>query len=429
MQLVISQELDNGVMVYSQRDSSESTFLGGYGVNVGSVYDPQGNPKSGKPPRRGLAHGVEHVIARESKEFSVLDVDRMIHSVLGGLSACNISVNLTSTSFATTMLASRKHLIIALNMFRSFLRDKIITDSGKSVELAAINQEHWLTGSSYEDLITSLFYNAAYDVNPARNPVDGYIDEFRQITLTDIRTFIRRYYVAKNMLFFTIGPRADEAKGMGKRYLGDLPSGSVPIIDYDHSDDFIELKETRSVEKRVEGVKQHLVAIGFRTDTYLSIDGPALDILAEILRFRLLIRLREANEDFNKGVYRTPVITDRSFVHGLIYTWMATLDSEYAKHCEDIIIEEFNKVKRELVSRADFEAFRQTAIFPYLLAFRGYPDNLAELIMSSAANGDRNMSHLNSFRHRFAKVTRRRLRDVANKYFTKDYIRAVIKPA
>ena len=429
MQYVIQQELGNGAICYSQRDPSGSTYLGGYGVNVGSVYDPRGDPVTGKPSRRGLAHAVEHIAARESKKYSVLDVDRVIHSVLGGLSACNIAVNLTGTSFATTMLASKKHLTVALNMFRSLLKDRIITSFGKSVELAAIHQEHWLTGSSYDDLIASFFYETAYDINPARNPVDGYVDEFKQITLADVRAFIRRYYVPRNMFFLTIGPKADEAKEMGERYLGDWPKGSMPTIDYNHSDDFIKLTTMRSNEKPTEGVRQHLIAIGFRTETYLSPDGPALDMLAEILRFRLLVRLREANTDFNKGAYRTPVVTDRSFIHGLIYTWMATLSAEYAKYCEDIIIEEFNRVREELVSKEDFEAFRQTAIFPYLLAFRGYPDNLSDLIMDAAGNGDRDMSHLNSFKQRFAKVTRRKLRDVANKYFTQDYIRAIIRPA
>ncbi|HAU07850.1 MAG: hypothetical protein A2568_03635 [Candidatus Yanofskybacteria bacterium RIFOXYD1_FULL_44_17] len=431
MRLVIPQELDNGAMVYSQYDPTSSTHLGATCVRAGSIYDPQGNV-SGKRPLRGLAHLVEHMKGRESKKYSVDDVYKIIHIILGGLSACDISVDHVCTTFGTTMVESKGNLIKALDMFFSLLKDGILSEDGLSIEKAAINQESALTGSSPGDLLQSSLYKAVYTSNPIRHPIDGYMNEVETATLADVRAFVRRYYVARNMFFVALGPDKNTALELGSRYLKFLPNGSQPILDYDHSDDFPRIGSTRSnveVMPMPDNMRHHLLAVGFPTETYFSEDGLALDILAEILKYRLIILLREANRIFRNGVYHTPVDTDRSFVHGLIVAEVASRSEEYIKYCETIILQEFARLREELVSKEVFEGFRSAARFQPLVAFKSYPDILAHLIMAAAANGDKDMKHLNSFKERFARVTRNSLRNVANKYFTKEYVRVLIRPA
>jgi len=161
----------------------------------------------------------------------------------------------------------------------------------------------------------------------------------------------------------------------------------------------------------------------------MSKDAEALDVLARILAFRLRWRLREENRNFYEGVYRANVYTSRSFVHGLLYTNFATVGGEFAKRGEEIVLEEVRKLKEGLVDDREFDAMVFYLDNNYLDVFRKVALNLSEMIIEAVCNGDEELTHLHSFRQRLHRVTRKKLRCVANKYFTKNYARVLIKPA
>ncbi len=415
--------LDNGFKFYSQYDWSSSVHLAGIGVKVGSLHTP--------PHCVGLPHLVEHLLARESLKYAPLQAEMIFEKYLGDPDEdINIRINRVGTFYGFGDLLKKEGMLACLDVMASFLRDKIITAEGIDVERAAVHNEYYLRGIDLMwSLIDDLMHGLIYERNPARFRIDCEVDDLKGIKRSQIASFIRKHYVPENMFLVVFGPRFEEVRELAKRYFDDLKNRPRPALDYDHSDNLPVLASIRSNEIERAGIGQFHFALGFPTESYMSKDAEALDVLARILAFRLRQRLREGNRIFNQGVYRANVYTSRSFLHGLIYATFATISGEFARKGENIVLEEIQKLKGELVGDMELDAMVNYIDNSYLDAFKKIALTLSEMVIEAVCNGDEDLTRLHSFRQRLHKITRKKLRHIANKYFMENYARVLIKPA
>jgi len=418
-------DLKNGLRYYGQYDWSGRTWVSGVGVMAGSIHDPRG--------KSGLAHVTEHLITSVSKKYPDLgENNALFRRHLGGRDDdANIFTNRTVTFYGHESLLYRRYMLKMLDILASFVHpnDRIIDPEMAKAELAAIHQEYYLRGVDIMDVFLEDHMHALmYEKNPARNRIDCNVDDLENITTGDVKRFLRRYYVPQNAFVVILGPRFQEVKNMAEKYFDDWEStGGEPGLDYDRSEDFPELKKIKQVEIS-RGAHQYHCGIGFPTEPYASPDRAAIEVLARVWEARLG-RLRDDNREFNGGAYRHPVELSRSFVHGMIWAHIATTSNEFEEHAEEIILEETEKLRTDLVSHEELEAEKGKMLDEYRGAFRDSADDLAEMVIEAAANGDPDLVGLHDFRNSLEKVGRRRLRNIANKYFTKNYARVLIKPA
>jgi predicted Zn-dependent peptidase len=311
-------------------------------------------------------------------------------------------------------------------------KTRIIDPERLLIEGGAVHQEFHLRGKDVmETLLDDLLHRTMYTTNPVRHRVDCEVKDLKNITQKDIERFLRRYYVPKNAFAIILGPKVEDAKALAEHYFRDWEGKSVPIFDYDHSDDLPELSSVRSFELERAEIGQYHFAIGFPTEGYASADGATLDVIKNILEYRLNWLLREENRDVDKGVYRTPVYTERSLVHGLIEATFATTSREFEARAEEVVLGEFRKLATELVQRDELETMTEVSRNGYLDAFWNIPASLCELIADAATNDDGNLDGLHAYREEILRVNRRKIREVAAKYFGagKNYARVLIKPA
>jgi predicted Zn-dependent peptidase len=272
-------------------------------------------------------------------------------------------------------------------------------------------------------------HETMYERNPARHRIDCEIADLKRITIKKVKQFVRRYYVPKNAFAIVLGPKAEEAKELVARYLGSWEGKSIPILDYDHSDDFPKLSSVRSFELARPGIHQYHCGIGFPTETYMTNDAEVIDVLSNILETRLYWELREKNRDFDGGSYRTPVYAERSLAHGMLWGSFATKSRDFEAHAEEVVLDEYKRLKTDLVTREELDTAIAAVRRKYLDAFRNSPSALGEMIISAATNGDDDLKKLHAYRGNVLRVSRRKIREIANKYFTKHYVRVLIKPA
>lgn len=414
-------ELKNGFRFYSQYDWSGSTNLAGIGVKAGSLHTPPGCV--------GLPHLVEHLLARESLKYPPREAELIFEKFLGDPDEdINIRIDRVSTHYGFADLFRRKHMLTCLDVMAHFLCDKIITAEGIDVEKAAVLNEYHLRGLDFMPcLLDDLMHGLVYEYNPARFRIDCEPGDLEKIKRSQIAGFVKKQYIAGNMFLIVLGPKFDQVKELAEEYFNDWESKPVPQLAYNHSDDLPALKTIKSVEV-MRDIGQFHVGVGFPTENYMSKDSEGLDILGRILAFRLRQRLREGNREFRKGVYRANVWTSRSSVHGLFYATFATVDGEFAKGGERIILEETRKLKEELAGNDEFDAAMTRLDTVYLESFSKNALSLSELIIEAVCNGDDELAHLHMFRSRLRKVTRRKLLSIANKYFTDNYARVLIRP-
>lgn len=420
--------LDNGLTVYSQPDSTRSSHLWGVGVKAGSFHDPK--------DKRGIAHLAEHLMCAESLKYSNEEVDLLFERITGGPEN---NLGICTTRYCTfygpvDFLRHRHSMETFFDLVVGMLRDRIITPNNTSVERAAVHNEYYLRGyHDLEDTLYDLVHKGLYRKNPARHSVDGSISSIRGITRKDIGEFVETYYVPSNMFVIFLGPRYHEAMQLANKYFGDWnpETHNYRTMDFsEYTDDIVpNLVTPRTVEIERAGIMQHYRAIGFPTETYVSKDAEAIEVLGRILAFRIRRRLRDDNKNFDKGVYRALAFTERTFLHGVLYFWFASIDEGFANYGEEVVLEECRKMRESLVRPEEWDPITKNLYQQYRDMMVEYPSELAEAITASACNGDEDLKMLLSSRDRMKKMSRTRLRNVANKYLTDGYARAIITPA
>lgn len=412
--------------VYVQYDSGASSGLWGIGIKTGSLYDP--------PGKLGMAHLAEHVMCAASKNVPDYEMDLLFEKLTDGPEGnIDISTNQTCTFFGPySPLYYERHMKLLFETLSNMIKDRVITENSLAAEKAAVHNEHYLRGTDIAETIPcELIHQALYENNPARNSIDGDIEHVKSVTLKEVRQFVEQYYVPQNMFLIFLGPNFQKAMEIARQNFNDWHPRRIqiyPSLDAASYDIYPVLNGIKSLELAKTGISQYHVTVGFPTENYLSGDAEALDILARLLAFRIKRRLRNDNLEFNKGTYRALGFTARTFLHGIIYFGFATLNSEFAKYGEDVILGECRKLKTELIDPKELDAFIFSLYYQYLDAFKKSPAGMAELILQAATNGDTELEKMYLTGQKIKTTTRSKLREIANKYFTDNYARAILKP-
>lgn len=422
MQKVVFADLDNGMRVYSFCDRQSN--LSGVGVKHGSIHNP--------PHKRGRSHGAEHAITCYSSRYDERQANLLMLKYCGDPDEdWKIETERTSTFYGHGVLLYKQHMLKIFDLMASFVRDQMFDLATFESEMAAVHQEYCLRGvDNLEDTLDCLVHETMYEHNPARQRIDCDLEDLKKFTPRDIRKCLRAY-VPNNMFTIFLGPSLEEAKGLARHYFDKWEPGRIPQFHYAGDENVPVLKEIKRPVILRAGIHQHHVAIAFPTETFLSKDAEALDIFAKILKNRLYGPLRAKNRSINKGAYRVPVVTERTLIHGMLSISFATVCKEFADAGHDFVINEIKKMSQDLVAPDEFDAAWHNAKFAYLDAFLRTPNNLADLIIETATNGDENLVSLDyqNFCSRLHRVTREKVRTVVNKYFMGNYVHARIVPA
>lgn len=409
--------LKNGFRFYTQFDPR--SHVSGIGVKVGSMHDP--------PSLRGMAHLTEHVVCSFSREEEL----KLEEYVCGPEEDINIRVDRSSTFYGHNLLLRREYALEFFSIFAKAVRDPSVNKSVLDKERAAVLNEYFLNGiDSVKDVIDDLMHGAMYGRNPARNRVDCEPDELQKITCGALKDFIRQFYVPNNMFAVILGVPFQKVKRMMEEYFGNMRPLELPPFSYGADESRPVLQNIKRIEIERAGIHQYHVAIGFPTNPFGHKDDEALDVLARIWAWRLRNALRFQNQKWGWGAYRALTFAPRSFAHGMIYAWFATPSKEFAEFGAEKMIAECKSLREEWVLNDELVAMSNKLYNKYLDAFNNAPEQLAEMIIESACNGDEEMKRLNSYLGRLARVGKKSLLRVANEYFSPSgYVHLIVKPA
>jgi len=417
MQPVRFEELKNGLIYYSHFDRVAN--VSGIGIKYGSLYDP--------PNKCGLAHLIEHLIASPEDP----KMESTLWQYLGNPDEnWKVETTRASTFYGHESLLRKSHMLICFEIFAQLLRRRVLNPEISKAEIAAVYQEYSRSIDSLPDLIVELLHEVMYERHPAGNRIDCREETLFQISLDDINQALKQYYVPNNMFVVLLGPSHEEAKNLVKKYFADLPSGPTPTLDYNHDENFPMRSEPKIVTIPRRGIHQQHIAIGVPLKPYSPKlkDSEALLVLARLLEQRLYRVLRKDNRNIKGGVYRVAVEISRSFLHGLFYVSFATRSQEFAKEASAKVIQEMERLKTEKVGGLELHSAVKNREYDFRDAFKGAPGKLADLIIEAASNGDYTLSGLRNFLKRLHAVNRTKILELANQYFTPNYVCVNIVP-
>lgn len=411
------RDLDNGVRYYANYDNS--SWLSGIGIREGSTSDP--------PGKTGLRHIVEHLLSKKSKTLSAFDANLFYEKFMGGGDDFKIFTDLTAMFFGHDPLPMRWHMLRCFDVQANMLRDMKISRDDVESEIGVIVEEY---GEERVDKIDNFILDTLYtliygDSSPIGKRAGREEEEIENITISDVRSFTKNDLVAGNMFFVMLGPSFREVGELANKYFETWPGGSVPRL---RQEEYPVFKDIRS-ESIIRATKRYYVATAFPTETFMSNDAEAIDVLVRIWRFRLEQRLRYMNLDRKKAPYHVDVDAPRTYLHGVVYAQCAVRSEEVAREMVSAMIEEAEKLKRDLVLPEELDAVLFSKEMKHRTIFKNSAGGLADRIIESVCNGDEDLIGLHSYIERLRKINRRKIKHIANKYFTTDaYARVVVGP-
>ena len=177
------------------------------------------------PGKSGIAHFVEHLMFRGTKETPPGEFSRIV-SENGGRE--NASTSPDYTVFFQTVAADHLELVMKLEAER--MRDLLITEDQVTPEREVIIEERRTRVDNVpaallgEQRDAVLFLNSHY-----RLPAIGWLNEMRGLGADDARRFYATWYAPNNAVLVIVGDvDLERVRSLAETYYGPIPSRPVP---------------------------------------------------------------------------------------------------------------------------------------------------------------------------------------------------------
>ena len=284
--------LSNGLRVWGETRPNSPTLAAHLVVGAGARHAPRG--------QSGLPHFVEHVLFSGSERWP----ERQLHSVVHRLSGeCG---GYTAFDYAGYWVrAPQENLTRALEWLAQLVFHPTFPEHKVTRERQAIARERALHDPQLLRLLRRL--HVAEELADAIDErlfgatterALGSEAEVGRLTRPDLVDFHWRHYVSSNAGLVLVGPLAQaEAADLAERCFGEVAARSLPPATPPVYPAGPHRLEVRGPVAQGEVT----LVVGARTVGAAHPDRPALEVLAEILRERLLAELR-----FRRGLTYTP---------------------------------------------------------------------------------------------------------------------------
>ncbi|MDB5352884.1 MAG: putative Zn-dependent peptidase [Planctomycetota bacterium] len=245
---------------------------------VGSVNEP--------PGKSGLAHFVEHMLFKGTDRFPKGHIDRLAFLAAG---QTNAETGEDSTHYWFAFPADRWELALAVEADR--MRGLRFDPREVEAERSVIAEERAREMDSPLGRLDQTHLAISYLVHPYRNPILGWPDDLRNTTSEDLSSFYETHYQPDGAVLVIVGAvDPDRTLDRVEAQFGVIPRGPTPRPAAPPS-------EPKQVGRREFALNEpDSVArglLGWHSVPRGHADGPALDVLADLLTFGRRARLWE----------------------------------------------------------------------------------------------------------------------------------------
>ena len=264
--------LPNGLKVVVQEDHRSPVVVSQIWYKIGGVDEPKGIT--------GVSHVLEHMMFKGTKKHPSGEFSRII-AENGGRE--NAFTSRDYTAYFQTLEKSR--LPIAFELEADRMRNLVLDKKEFKKEIQVVMEERRMrTEDKPEGKLFERFGNTAYTVHPYGNPIIGWMDDLKALTIEDTAKWYRRWYAPNNATLVVAGDvDPDEVFQLAKKHFGPIPSQKIePVVLPDEP----EQTETRRVVVK-EPAKVPSILMGYHVPVLghakVEWEPYALDVLAGIL--------------------------------------------------------------------------------------------------------------------------------------------------
>ncbi len=342
---VQSFTLKNGLRVLFYIDTLSPLVSTQVWYKVGSYYEPSGIT--------GISHLLEHMAFKGSKNYPG-DLYSKLILENGGQDNAFTSENYTA--YWSDLAYDRYELALKLEADR--MKNLLLDSQEFESERKVVMEERRLGENSPYSTLYENFYAVAYLSHPYRNPVIGWMDDLKRITISDLRNWYQTYYQPKRAVLVLAGKiKPKEALKKVERYFGGIKGKEVREKTFSEP---LPKGERRIKIKR--DVKTPFLMLGYRTCGVQDEDYFPLEVLEGILLRGKSSRL------YKTLVYEKNLLTDiwgGSDIEkdpGIFYFFAVIKDTGKIKEVENALYQEIEKLKEDTITTSELEKIKNQVL-------------------------------------------------------------------
>lgn len=366
----------------------------------------------------GISHFIEHLLFKGTEKRKVGEIDREIEFRGGEI---NAATSQDFTYYHITMKA--KFVDTALDVLLDAMSNSAFDPAEIEKERMVILEEIRRQDDNPQASLWRLMAKTAFKEHPYRRPVLGTMETISAMTRDMILDYYHKYYRPENMTLVVVGDfkTDDMVKKIKKEFEGFRRESPVPgemSFKEPPQKEIRQIEETRAIQRTYMNLGWHGPAIS-DPDTY------AMDLLVSILGSGKSSRLYQKIKE-EAGLVSSigaGYLSQRDAGMIAIYT---QLSDEKTKETQEAILKEIEKLRKELVTKDEIDKALTLIEASYAFGHET-TDGLAHSYGASETifNLDYELNYMLNVK----KVSREKIKEVANKYLGFDnYSVVVLKP-
>lgn len=214
-------KLKNGLTVILHKDNRLPNLTIQAWFRVGSKHEVKG--------KTGIAHFLEHLMFKGSKNFHGDKFERMIQANGG---SNNAFTSKDYTGYYVNLPAGKLDIILQMEADR--MQNLIIKPEDILKERDVVKEErryrydNSVDGQVYEKIFSTIFKGHAYET-----PVIGSMEDVHNLKKQDFEEFYKKYYTPKNAILLIGGDfKTSNAKKLVKKYFGALKNNNEKLATF-----------------------------------------------------------------------------------------------------------------------------------------------------------------------------------------------------
>jgi zinc protease len=395
-----TKTLENGLqIVVIPLENSTNVISTDIFYKVGSRNEVMG--------KTGIAHMLEHMNFKSSKNLKAGEFDKEVKSVGG--------VNNASTSFDYThyyIKSSAGNLGKSVELYAELMQNLNLKDEEFQPERDVVTEERrWRTENSPMGYLYFALFNNAYVYHPYHWTPIGFMNDIRAWDIKDIKDFHAAHYQPDNAILMVTGDI--DPKEVFK--LAEAAFGAIK--------NKVKIPEVKFVEPEQDGAKRIMVrkesevemlAIAFHIPNFQDPDQIALSVISEILYSGKSSRLYKELVDEKRLVNSVYAYNMENIDPGL-FIFLATCNPGVkAEAVEKELLEQIELMKTTQVTKAELDKVKINSKSDFIYSLES-STSVANLFGSYLVRGD--MAPLLAYEEDIEKITAKQVQDAAKKYF------------
>ncbi len=401
-------ELSNGLKLLVKEDHRAPVVVSQVWYKVGASSEHNGIT--------GVSHVLEHMMFKGTKKIKPGDFSKIIKEN-GGRDNAFTGRDYT----AYFQLLEKSRLEVSFEMEADRMRNLIIPEKEFIKEIEVVKEERRMrTDDKPRSLTYEHFNSVAFDNNPYKSPIIGWMNDLDNMNVADLRQWYDMWYTPNNVTVVVAGDvNPEEVYSLAKKHFGPIAKHKVPVLKPRQERDQI---GPRRVVVRTPAQVPYLL-MGYKVPVLRTVEEDwepyALEVLAGVLSGSGSSRLPKILVREKQIVVNADVGYNMHAKHDEVFLFDATpAQGNTVKQARLAILEQIDELKKNKVSEKELDRIKAQVI-----AGDVYEKDSVfyqAMVLGTLETVGLNWQMADEYLAKIKAVTAEQVQQVAQKYFVED---------